>query len=180
MRTPHAGYVIMPRFGKHVRFRGSLYHGVLEQSRSNVSPPRRGPDRLALVVTYWAAPLQRIARFPRDRMAHMLAQHGRRTDDAKLQVAWQSLAPLNPAPWTPLSRRHTADCTADADGVVFAADSDVDHPQTQPLRDAVTDGTFVLRLPAPLEPDASVYVRDVKLSLRPGSPSHSSPAVSHT
>ena len=45
MRTPHAGYVIMPRFGKHVRFRGSLYHGVLEQSRSNVSPPRRGPDR---------------------------------------------------------------------------------------------------------------------------------------
>ena len=176
LRAPHGAYVSAPLFGKHVRFRGSLYHGVLEQ---HAAAERHADDRIALVVAYWAAPLRRIHRFPREHFARQLSRHAPSGDganaDARLSVAKRSLSTIEPFPYAAASPDATC-ATAAFDGatsldfVTWSRD-DEEPIETSTRRtthvsslDALTRSRFSLRLPTSLAPGASVFVADVGMS----------------
>ena len=79
----HAAYLSWPAVGKHVRFRGSLYHGVLGSPSAE-----RDAERFALVIAYWPQPLARVKRYPREHFVRML---NRRSPEAVPTTAWRAL-----------------------------------------------------------------------------------------
>ena len=79
--------VSYPEWGKHLRFRGNLYHGVLDAvarppaarraPRSvggHRGPPPAEETRMTLVVTYWEKPYRHIQRFPRESFLRRLSK----------------------------------------------------------------------------------------------------------
>jgi hypothetical protein len=73
-------YFSFPAWGKHVRFRGNLYHGVLDSLSPTPTEVARGGTRTSLIVTYWRLPYQHIKRFPRQRFVDLLESHARRAN----------------------------------------------------------------------------------------------------
>lgn len=148
LRAGHAAHISLPAFGKHVRFRGGLYHGVLQQPVID----SRG-DRIALVVAHWTRPMERVRRFPREALQQMLAKQGL----ARTADEWRTLSTMDPSPFSP-----TETC-AEEEAIAWRHDPEGGRTRIT-SEDALTRSRLELSLPANLEAGSSVVVGDAGLA----------------
>ena len=154
----HTAHMTLPAFGKHVRFRGALYHGVL-----SAPVPDDINDRVALVVAHWTRPMQHVRRFPREQMAAKLNRLGIPQSDDE----WRALSILDPSPFVAPdggAPPGAADGACSADEILWH-DEPADSTRTMVAsKDALTRGPLHLSLPSTLEAGASMRVHDVGLA----------------
>lgn len=83
-------YTSLPYFGKHNRFKGNLYHGVL---RGN-SGHGETNERLSIILTFWRHKYKKIRPFPHEHLARVLRSKAGSADPESLTEALDALRPF--------------------------------------------------------------------------------------